>query len=232
MCCAEAEERRATERQSPETKGYILTAMTAFVYGVAAALALAIPAASSQPQTTLTAAVAALTDLRRASESLEPGVLRSRIQDDTDWLIAESERSRADNISDAYVRSFQQAAELVRTRPTDAVLADISGDLQAKREHCRNLKIGMGGVVKLRVQTRRGSSAVPDWQVLHLLKIYEWVPSASAVNFPRLSTPTEMDVAPGRYLVWARDPATGKTSDRVLVKAAGQGELLVDLAVP
>ena len=67
---------------------------------------------------------------------------------------------------------------------------------------------------------------------LYLLKIYERIKGASPAAFPTLSTPTEVRLDPGRYWMWARDPATGRTSDRTLVRVAGQTELPIDLPVP
>ena len=40
----------------------------------------------------------------------------------------------------------------------------------------------------------------------------------------RPSTPTEPRLEPGRYWVWARNPATGRTSERALVRVAGQND--------
>ena len=176
---------------------------------------------------------AVLADLRQVVVSVDiPPPARSGLLADVDWFIAESKRSSGAEITPEYIRSFTRVTELLKSRPSPETLADVAAELQAKREHCRALGVGMGGVVKLLVNTRRGSAAAPDWQVLYLLKIYEWVPGAAATNFPRLSTPTELDLEPGRYWVWARDPATGKVSERILVKAAGQRELMVDLSVP
>lgn len=173
-----------------------------------------------------------LADLSKTIASLPASAARARLQDDVGWFLKEYERSKADTITAEYVRSFSRAAELLKNRPSTQIIDDVADEFQAKREHCRALKVGMGGIIKVRVNTRRGSQAAPDWQVLYLLKIYEWVPGATPINFPRLSTPTELDIEPGRYWVWARDPATGKVSERVLVKAAGERELMVDLSVP
>ena len=91
--------------------------------------------------------------------------------------------------------------------------------------------IGMGGSIDVAVNTRQGGVAVGSWQVFYLLKIYEYVKDASANTFPRLSTPTEARLDPGRYWLWARDPATGRTSQRALVRIVGQTRLQVDLPV-
>jgi hypothetical protein len=206
---------------------------------VAATIAVLLSAVSSasvsvaaRGQQSDVALPAVLLDLRQTLATLAAGPARTQLQDDVEWFIKEYERSRSEAITPEYVRSFARAAQLLKNRPSPQLIDDVAEDFQAKREHCRALKLGMGGVVKLRVNTRRGSTPTPDWQVLYLLKIYEWIPGAAATNFPRLSTPTELDLEPGRYWVWARDPATGRVSERVLVKAAGQRELMVDLLVP
>ena len=113
-----------------------------------------------------------------------------------------------------------------------SLILDVTSELEAKVEHCRVLGVGMGGSVLIRVNTRRRAQSVGDWQVQYLLKIYEHIAAVTPLTFPRLSTPTETRVEPGRYWVWARDPATGRTTERVLLRVAGQPELAVDLVVP
>jgi len=90
----------------------------------------------------------------------------------------------------------------------------------------------MGGSVLLRVNTRRGSSSVNNWQVFYLLKIYETAAGTSPTTFPTLSAPAETRLEPGRYWIWARDPATGRTSERALVRVSGKQEFRIDLPVP
>jgi len=80
--------------------------------------------------------------------------------------------------------------------------------------------------------TKRGAETVRDWQVFYLLKIYEHVKGAAPTVFPSLSTPTQSALEPGRYWLWARDPLTGRISERALVRVAGQNQLQVDLPVP
>ena len=111
-------------------------------------------------------------------------------------------------------------------------ILDVTSELEAKVEHCRVLGVGMGGSVLMRVNTRRRAQSVGDWQVQYLLKIYEHLAAATPCDAPRLSTPTETHGEPGRYWVWARDPATGRTTERVLVRVVGQPELAVNLFVP
>jgi hypothetical protein len=156
----------------------------------------------------------------------------SRLKAAVDWLYGRTETTDPAGVSPEYLRSLQRAAELLKRRPSTDAVRDVTTELEAKVEHCRLLGVGMGGSVALKINTRSPSGPVSDWQVVYLLKIYEYVSGASPINFPRLSTPTDATVEPGRYWVWARDPATGRTSERALVRVVGQKELLVDLPVP
>jgi hypothetical protein len=198
------------------------------------AIILVIPAVASsqQPADTARNLRTALVKLQQAIASFEPSNTRSRMHDDVQWLLDRYSQTEPGAVTEPYVQSLQRAAELLNARPLNEVISDVAADLQAKREHCRELRIGMGGTVILRINTRRGPEDVRDWQVLYMLKIYEWVPGATPLNFPRLSTPTEMALEPGRYWIWARNPANGTLSERLLVKAAGQRELTFDLVVP
>jgi len=155
-----------------------------------------------------------------------------RLQSAVDWLNNRVASTDPNGVSEDYLRSLQRAAELLKQNPSAAVVDDVLADLETKVEHCKMLGIGMGGSVLVRIDTRRPSGPVSDWQVLSLLKIYERVNGASPVTFPKLSTPTESRLDPGRYWIWAREPATGRTTERSLVRVVGQKELLVDLPVP
>ena len=87
-------------------------------------------------------------------------------------------------------------------------------DLEAKVDHCRRLKIGMGGTVILRVNTRRDGVDVKNLEVQDIPKFFEFVKGATATSFPGASSPVEKPVAPGRYVLWAsaRGPASGPRS--------------------
>jgi hypothetical protein len=173
-----------------------------------------------------------LGQLSLAVRALPPVSALPRIQAAVTWL---SERARTTNpaeVSKEYLGSLQQLAELLRTDPRSQVADDVAEELEAKVEHCRLLDIGMGGSVLLQVNTRRGPQAVGNWQVLYLLKVYEHVKGATPTVFPALSSPTQSALEPGRYWLWARDPATGRTSERALVRVLGRTQLQVDLPVP
>ena len=174
----------------------------------------------------------ALGQLGLAARALPPVAARPRVQAAVDWL---SERARSTNpaqVSPAYVRSLEQMAELLRLGRQSEVVADVADELEAKVEHCRRLDIGMGGSVQLNVNTRRGARVVGDWQVFYLLKVYEHVKGAAPTVFPGLSSPSQAALDPGRYWLWARDPSTGRTSERALVRVVGQTRLQVDLPIP
>jgi hypothetical protein len=157
----------------------------------------------------------------------EPDRLRAAV----DWLNRNYEKTNPDNVSDEYVRTLQRAGTLLSAQPSAEMIEDVTLELETKVDHCKRLSIGMGGSVRLRVNTVRAAQIVSDWQVLYLLKFDEWLKTPPR-NFPRVSSPTETSVEPGRYWVWARDPATGKTSQPVLAEVAGKPELVLDLPVP
>ena len=87
-------------------------------------------------------------------------------------------------------------------------------DLEAKVAHCRRLKIGMGGTVVLRVNTRRDGVDVKNLEVQYIPKFFEFVKGATATSFPGASSPVERPVPPGRYVLWAISPRTGERSAR------------------
>ena len=199
---------------------------------VLAAIALVLMTATgAAAQTTKDALTAALTRLQRAVDALDrrrPAELVEAIQ----WLRSSLPRTDASQVSTAYLRTLTNAATLLENSPSPNLIDDITDELEAKVDHCRALGIGMGGSVLLRVDTRRGSGAVNNWQVFYLLKIYEAAPGTSATTFATLSAPAETRLEPGRYWIWARDPTTGRTSERTLVRVSGKQEFRIELPVP
>jgi hypothetical protein len=188
-------------------------------------------AAAAQPPAPSPSLPTALNMLQMAVAQL-PGRLRSpRLVAAATWLKNSYARTRPETVSAEYVRSLQRASDLLFHMPMPDVVEDVTRELEAKVEHCRRLGIGMGGTVLLKVNTRQGARVVGDWQVFYLLKFDEWLKTPPR-NFLRVSSPTEMNVEPGRYWLWARDPATRKTGERVLVQVAGQTEVVLDLPVP
>jgi hypothetical protein len=174
---------------------------------------------------------AAITSLARAASGVPANLRTQRLMDAIQWMRKNASTARTENVSQEYLGSLERAA-MVLSHPQSAdAVEDVTRELEAKVEHCRRLQVGMGGSVLLKVNTRRGANIISDWQVLYLLKFDEWLRTPPR-NFLRVSSPTEMNIEPGRYWIWARDPATGTTSDRVLVEVAGEKSLALDLPVP
>jgi hypothetical protein len=173
----------------------------------------------------------AVSALARSSAALSENLRSPQLQDAVQWLQNNVAKTNPENVSPEYVRSLERAASVLSGKPNAAAVDDVTRELEAKVQHCRSLGVGMGGSVALRVNTRRAGQVVSDWQVLYLLKFDDWLRTPPR-NFPRVSSPTEMTVEPGRYWVWGRDPSTGRTGERVLVEVAGRKELALDLPVP
>lgn len=182
---------------------------------------------SSQPTDLRNVLVA----LRMSVARLPEGLQSARLTSAAEWLANSYSRTRPETVSEEYVRSLQRAADLLSRLPAADVVEDVTSELEARVDHCRRLGIGMGGVVLLKVNTRQGARVVGDWEVFYLLKFDEWLKTPPR-NFLRVSSPTEMNLEPGRYWIWARDPTTQKTGNRVLVQVSGQTELALDLPVP
>ena len=135
------------------------------------------------------------------------------------------------DVSDEYIAALRSAAEVLRQEPSAAAVEDVTLDLEAKVEHCRRLKIGMGGTVILRVNTRRDGVDVRNLEVQYIPKFFEFVKGATATSFPGASSPVEKPVAPGRYVLWALSPSTGERTALRRVDVFGQPEIVVDLPV-
>lgn len=138
-----------------------------------------------------------------------------------------------------YRRSLATLVTTVEQAARDAgpslltVLGELAEDLGAKLDHCRASGGKLGGAVNVRVRTVQGGSEAPHWQVFYMPKILEVSPVATADLFPTLSSPTLERLVPGRYLMWAREPTSGRQGDRVVLKVGdGRAELDVDLPVP
>jgi hypothetical protein len=188
-------------------------------------------AAGAQVSPRATELRSALTALRTSVASVPAGLPSDRLTSAVAWLENNYSKTSPETVSEEYVRSLQRASELLSRLPTAEVVEDVASELEARVDHCRRLGIGMGGVVLLKVNTRQGARVVGDWEVLYLLKFDDWLKTPPR-NFLRVSSPTEMTLEPGRYWIWARDPATRKTGERVLVQVSGQTELVLDLPVP
>ena len=114
-----------------------------------------------------------------------------------------------------------------------ATLQAIADDLEIKLEHCTGSGGKLGGSVVVRVRSVRGNDEIKNWQVFYLPRVLEAVGSASPGRFPRLSSPADDSLVPGRYVMWLQDPSSKTTGERTVVKVGeGKRELLLDLSVP
>ena len=87
--------------------------------------------------------------------------------------------------------------------------------------------------MSVRVRTLHGGEEIKSWQVFYMPKVLEAAEHASPDLFPRLSSPTEETLVPGRYVMWVRDPSTSKVGERTVVKIGeGKKELILELPVP
>ena len=75
----------------------------------------------------------------------------------------------------------------------------------------------------------KGADEVKQLRVLYLPKIFE--DQVDGEVFPLLSSPTELRLAPGRYVVWARDLSSGRQSERTTVRL-GSGKSAEILQIP
>ncbi len=114
-----------------------------------------------------------------------------------------------------------------------AVLEVLAEDLEAKLEHCVKSGGRLGGSVTVNVRTLRGGQEVRDWQVFYLPRVLEALGAGRADRFPRLSSPTNDLLVPGRYVMWSSDPSSGRQSEKTVIKVGeGRKDLTIDLTVP
>lgn len=145
---------------------------------------------------------------------------------------AESPADYRENLAES-VAALERALSAGDPASIATILEALADDLEVKLEHCLNSGGRLGGSVAVRVRTVSGGAEVRNWQVFYLPRVFQAVPNATADLFPQLSSPTNATLVPGRYVVWARDPVTTRTSERVVIKVGeGRKELPVDLPVP
>src|SRR5262249_44468059 len=113
--------------------------------------------------------------LALSAEALPAQLRSSRLADSVGWLQNNVGKTRAENVSQEYVRSLERAAAVLAGQPSAAVVEDITREVEAKVAHCKRLGIGMGGLVGITVNTKRGGRVVGDWEVLYQLKFDEWL---------------------------------------------------------
>jgi hypothetical protein len=145
---------------------------------------------------------------------------------------AESPDDYRDNLA-RHVTTIEEALKAGDVDTLAAMLRETAEDLEVKLEHCNMSGGRLGGSVTVRVRTVQGTAESRSWQVFYMPRIFEAAANASPDLFPQLSSPTEEVLVPGRYVMWVRDPASGRLGERTIVKVGeGRKELLLDLPVP
>jgi hypothetical protein len=86
------------------------------------------------------------------------------------------------------------------------------------------------GAVSVNVHTKHSGIEVSNWRVVCMAKILQLYSNHYTTAFPRLSSPTQWELAPGRYIMWAEDPETGNTSSKQEIPIDRNQEC--DLVVP
>ena len=135
-------------------------------------------------------------------------------------------------ITGSYRHELEASAERLESPRARAEASAVADDLELKVAHCKALGIGMGGKVRVSVTTRRGNQVVNNWQVLYLPRIFQNAPGVAPGLMPKWTSPAEEMLEPGRYLLWARDPVSGKSTAPQVVPFSGRADIPVDLAVP
>ena len=163
---------------------------------------------------------------RRANAAL------SRLQALSAKWPAESPDDYRDNLA-GYLAALEAALKTGDADTLAATVEAVAEDLEIKLEHCTMSGGRLGGSVVVRVRTLQGIAESASWQVFYMPRVFEAASHASPDLFPRLSSPTEETLVPGRYVMWVRNPATAQLGERTVVKVGeGRKELLLDLPVP
>jgi len=166
-----------------------------------------------------------------AARTRAHGVVRELTRLSTAWP-AESPDAYTRSLA-ALVDALAQAAAPAGAATRAAVIDALADDLEVKLGHCLASGGKLGGAVLLGVRTRDVRQEARDWQVLYLPRILALSPTATPMVFPQLSSPTEAAVVPGRYVLWARNPFTGQTGERLTVSVGGgRTALAIELPVP
>jgi hypothetical protein len=177
--------------------------------------------------------VAALTD--------SGGTLAANILKKTNWLRGRWQNAPTDPL--AFRQSFAYDVAVARAAAADGdanrvltVLRAINDDIVEKADHCALSATGMASPVRVSIRTVSDGKESPNWEVLYMPKIMEFAVdgSGAAMPFRVFSSPAVDDLAPGRYVVWARRPgANGVESPRTTIRVGGGAAALnQDIAVP
>src|ERR1700737_3952814 len=158
---------------------------------------------------------------------------RSLIKHKQDWVVAHfapgyfSQLNGAQQMLDSMFGGYSfSKAKYIDTDGLDTVL----DDLYLKVNACLLNGGKAVGSVSVIVHTKKSGIEVPNLRVVCMAKILRLYPHYSPTAFPQLSSPTQWELAPGNYIMWAENPETGqKTSTQEIPVDRNQE---CDLAVP
>ena len=167
--------------------------------------------------------------------------LAANIKKKTNWLRGRWQNASTDPIT--FRQSFAYDVAVARAAAADGdvnrvvnVLRAINDDVVEKADHCALSPSGMATPVRVSIRTVSDGKESSNWEVLYMPKIMEFAadPSGAAMPFRVFSSPAIDDLAPGRYVVWARRPGTnGVESARTTIRVGGGAAALnQDIAVP
>ena len=158
---------------------------------------------------------------------------RSLIKHQQDWIVA--------NFAQGYFPQLDEDQQMLHSMiagysSSGAKYADIDGldtvldDLYLKVNACLLNGGKAVGSVSVIVHTKKSGIEVPNLRVVCMAKILRLYPHYSPTAFPQLSSPTQWELAPGNYLMWAENPETGQKSSTQEIPVDRNQEC--DLAVP
>ena len=115
--------------------------------------------------------------------------------------------------------SLERMTTALRDVPQDtnavkSLLEEIRDDLAEKVTYCR--QHGLAATRQVRVVTKRdGTTEIKGLEVLYVEKFFASDANAKPLQFRGFSSPAVDELAPGRYLFWAKEPgAGGKSGER------------------
>ena len=115
--------------------------------------------------------------------------------------------------------SLERLLHVLEGAPADAgqleeILRVLEEDLSAKAAHCRAK--GLAALQRVTVVTKREAlHEVKGLEVLYIEKFLQFDTTVTPYQFRRFSSPALDEIAPGRYVFWARTPgANGQTGAR------------------
>jgi hypothetical protein len=184
-------------------------------------------------------AMAQLTPVVAGNDSA--AALAANILKKTNWLRGRWQNATSDPL--AFRQSFAYDVAVARAAKADgdrerlvAVLRTINDDVVEKADHCALSPSGMASPVRVSIRTVFDGKESPNWEILYMPKIMEFATdgAAAAMPFRIFSSPAVDDLAPGRYVVWARRPGpNGVESARTTIRVGGGvASLAQDIAVP